>query len=245
MKRKIILCTMLIIILTTIICCVACKAPKTNLEKLEEKISTMQTQYVVGNNESFNVSIITCKQEETLVADGKVGKLKEQTLLTLKPKDVNLLNKDFDFKLVGETASLDGKVAKSKIGVELSAEITNLASLGKLTKLQLTNEGVVQEIELVDKLEGMITPQQALKASYEKFQSKIDPLMQEKQFEKEVYIKVVEDKHVGGDNCYWFVSFIQDKENYWSALVDIKDGTVLNTKEHDSTPNSAEGGLKV
>ncbi|MEG1608398.1 MAG: hypothetical protein RR348_00875, partial [Clostridia bacterium] len=169
-----------------------------------------------------------------------------QTTLVAKPKNVNLINKQYDFKLIGEKATLDGKLSKSKVGIELCVNIDNLDTLGKLTKVVLTNDKKSQEVALADKLSGMITPQRALQSAYEKFQNEIDVLLNQKKFEKEVYIKVVEDKQVGGENCYWFVSFIQSKDDYWSALIDVKDGKVLTSKVHEAAPTvGSDGNIKV
>lgn len=247
MKKKIIISVIIICMLATACAClVACKKPLTNLQKLENQVSAIQTKYIVGANDDFNISITTCKQEEVFIADGKVGKLKSQTTLVAKPKNVNLINKQFDFKLIGDKATLDGKLSKSRVGVELCVDIENLDSLGKLSKVSLTTDGKSQDVTLTDKLVGMITPQRALQSAYEKFQTEIDTLMENKKFEKEVYIKVIEDKQVGGENCYWFVSFIQSKEDYWSALIDIKDGKVLTSKVHNAQPVVGDNGkIKV
>lgn len=246
MKKKLVLSISIICIMTAVCAgLVACKKPLTNLQKLENQVSTMQTQLFVGVNENFNASIITCKQEETFIADGKVGKLKTETVMTIQPKNTETLNKKVDFMLVGEKASLEGKLTKDKIGIELCANIENIETLGKIVKVTLTYDGKAQDVVLKNRLDGMITPTAALKSAYGKFKTEIDTLMESKKFEKEVYIKVVEDKQVGGDNCYWFVSFIENSDEYWSALIDIKTGEVLNSKVYPAVPTIAGDGKLV
>ena len=48
-------------------------------------------------------------------------------------------------------------------------------------------------------------------------------------FDREIYIRVIEDKHNLSNNYYWYVSFIKNREDYFSTLVSL-NGEVVTSK---------------
>lgn len=225
----------LVILSLTVILCVVlggCLQQKSNLEKVNDLISLRQTMLLEGGNDDFRVSINQTMQEELFIADGKVGKMIEKTDLTVKPNKAELLDKTYKYTIVGEKGTLEGEMVKDRLGVLFVDDIEGIGNIGRVLQVKVKYDDQEVTIELADKMSQGIGSTEALEIAYETFKDKIDEaLASDKGLGREVYIKMVSDKN-GGEDSYWYVSFIASTSDYWSVLVNAISGEVVSKREH-------------
>lgn len=227
MKKSRIALIVLLIVLTVVLN--ACQEKTTNLEKLNKYISTYQTALYAGGDELFNVNVVDINQEETFLADGIVGEIKNDTTISLKVKDVNYLEKTYTYKVIGELGSVEGTMQKDKLGISFVSSLENIHDIGNITKAIISYDDTQKEFELVNVLKDAIDYNKALEISYNNFLEKIDTMLDNNTFDREIYIRVIEDKHNLSNDYYWYVSFIKNREDYFSTLVSLK-GEVVTSK---------------
>lgn len=235
MKKKLLIVSALICIFCSALIFVGCKET-TTMEKIQQRVSIEQSALYSGQNDNMQVIFNTTTQEDLFIADGKVGKIVTINKLTLNPMGADMTTKQFTYSLEGEKGKLSGAFEKSKLGTNFVATIDSIEEIGALTKIVVTYDETPHEITLVNILADSINSTKALEIAYEAFKEKIDASIENKTFEREVYIKVVEDT-LNEDSYYWFVSFIAAKDDYWSALIGF-DGQLVNSKVH--APNARE-----
>lgn len=171
-------------------------------------------------------------QEELFIADGKVGKMIEKTDLTVKPNKAELLDKTYKYTIVGEKGTLEGELVKDRLGVLFVDDIEGIGNIGRVLQVKVKYDDQEVTIELADKMSQGIGSTEALEIAYETFKDKIDEaLASDKGLGREVYIKMVSDKN-GGEDSYWYVSFIASTSDYWSVLVNAISGEVVSKREH-------------
>lgn len=226
-----------VILLAAVICitAIACQEPKTNFEKVCDNVSAMQQSLYVASNENFDVKISTMKQEELFIADGKADNLIVLSVLTVMPKDASKLNSTFEYTLEGDKEKLTGSISKSKLGISLNAKISDMDKIGAPLTLTLTEGEDSYVFELKDVLSEYISGEEALQAAYEHFQSDIDSILADGDFDREGYVKLITNKDSVDGEYFWYVSFIKDKSDYWAAIVDPSTGEIISSRKNSKT----------
>lgn len=232
MKRFAKLASIILLITVLSITAAACKEQKTNFEKVCDKVSATQQALYVASDDDFDVKISTMKQEELFIADGKVDKLVELTVLTVLPKDSSKLNSTFEYTLSGASESITGSVAKSKLGISLNAKISDIQKIGTPVTLTLVEGEETHTFQLTDMLKDVITGEDALKVAYEHFQTDIDAALSTDTFDREGYVKLITKKDAVDGEYFWYVSFIKDKSDYWSAIINPSTGEVVSSRKN-------------
>lgn len=218
------------IVVAIIVACVGCSPQKTNLEKLSERTSYMQTALYTATDDSFDVSLSVIKQEEHFIADGKIDKTTVISTLTLAPHDVDALTNTYEYTIKGSKSSATGSISKNKLGINLACKIENIADLGDLESLTLTLGETSIEYTLTNLCPADCNGEEALEIAYTHYQEKIDAALANNSFDRECYVKLLTQAEEDG-KYYWYVSFIKDKGDYWSAIVDPQTKEVVNARE--------------
>lgn len=223
-----------IVLLAAVLCitAIACQEPKTNFEKVCDNVSAMQQSLYVASDDDFSVKITTMKQEELFIADGKADNLVTLTVLSVIPKDASKLNSTFEYTLEGDKEKLTGSIAKSKLGISLNAKISDMDKIGTPVTLTLTEGENSYVFELKDMLSDYISGEEALKVAYEHFQTDIDDALSTDSFERESYVKLITHRDSTDGEYFWYVSFIKDKSDYWSAIVNPTTGEVVSSRKN-------------
>lgn len=219
-------------------CCltafVACGEKKTTQDILNESVSSRQTACYAGGDENYSVSLTTLTQEQVFVADGKVGDLKTVTTLQIKPlkamEDVKM-----SYCLVGENGKIEGNAEKNVLGTAYVARIDDVSPIGKIKEVTVKiGEGEeAKEVTFVleDKMQDMKTPDEALTIAYNHFKDKIDAqIAGENGFEREIYIRFVNDRKNAQSEYYWYVAFVASRNDDMSVLIDPKTGEIVNSR---------------
>ncbi len=229
MKKRI--TTILVVIVAVCLLMAACTDDRPNIQKVSELVSNKQTMMMIGTDENFGVMVSQMHEEDVFVADGLVGKQTTNTTLAVKPLKANLLSKQYTYTLVGEKGNLSGELVKDNLGVTFKSKLENIESIGTIKQVVVKYDDKEVTIDLADKMVGLDW-QKVLKIAYETYQDKIDEAMGSKEgLGREVYIKMLSDKATLGGECYWYVSFIASRDDYWAVLIDT-NGSVVNKREY-------------
>lgn len=233
MKRTAKIVCLIVIVAALLISAAACKEPKTNYEKVCDNVSAMQTALFVAADDDYNVKISTMKQEELFIADGIADNPVPITVLSVIPKDAAKLNVSLDYTIQGESESLTGTLAKSKLGISLNAKLSDIDKIGKPVTLTLSDGTNTKTFELTDMFTDIISGDEALKAAYEHFKNDIDASLSDKDsFDRECYVKLITNRDSSDGEYFWYVSFIKDKSDYWSVIVNPANGEILSSRKN-------------
>ena len=216
------------IIAVIVVACVGCAKQKTNLEKLCERTSYMQNALYTAADDNFDVVLSVIKQEENFIADGKIDKVAEISTLTLMPRNTDVLKNTYEYTLKGSKSSATGSISKNKMGINLACKIENFVQLGQLESLTLTLGENSVEYKLTNICPADCDGNDALEIAYTHYQDRIDTALSDKSFDRECYVKLITKDD---DRPFWYVSFIKDKSDYWSAIVDPQTKEIINTRE--------------
>ena len=188
----------------------------------------MQNALYTASDDNFDVTLSVIKQEENFIADGNTDKVMEISTLTLTPRDTDALKNTYEYTLKGSKSSATGSISKNKLGINLACKIENFSELGDLESLTLTLGETSIEYTLTNICPADCDGNEALGIAYTHYQERIDSALTDKSFDRECYVKLITKDD---DKCFWYVSFIKDKGDYWSAIVDPQTKEVINTRE--------------
>ena len=217
------------ILAVVIVACVGCGEQKTNLEKLNERTSYMQTALYTSSDDNFDVSLTVITQEQNFIADGKIDNVMQICTLTLTPHNVDTLTNTYEYTLKGSESSATGNISKNTLGINLACKIENVNELGDIEGLTLTLGETSIEYTLANICPSECNGESALEIAYTYYQEKIDPALSDNSFDRECYVKLLTQDEEEG-KYYWYVSFIKDKGDYWSAIVDPQTKEVINAR---------------
>ena len=218
------------ILVILVVSCVGCAKQKTNLEKLCDRTSYMQNALYTASDDNFDVALSVITQEENFIADGKTDKVMEISMLTLTPHNASALSNTYEYTLKGSKASATGNISKNKLGINRACKIENYSELGDIESLTLTLGETSVEYTLANICPEECDGKNALEIAYTHYQEKIDQALKSKSFDRECYVKLLNQTGEDG-KYYWYVSFIKDKGDYWSAIIDPQTKEVINARE--------------
>ena len=92
-------------------------------------------------------------------------------------------------------------------------------------KIALTADGQTFELELEDVLDGKLTSADAVNVAKKQFAERIAAEEADGKPAREVYVKLITGDR---ETYYFYVSFIGEGTDYWAALIDPSDGTVVS-----------------
>ena len=218
------------ILAVIIVACVGCAEQKTNLEKISERTSYMQNALYTASDDNFDVSLSIIMQEEHFIADGKTDKVMNVSTLTLTPHNADALSNTYEYTLKGSKSSATGSISKNRLGINLACKIENIADLGDLESLTLTLNETSLEYSLSNICPAECNAENALEIAYNHYKEKIDTSLADNSFDRECYVKLITQTEEDG-KYFWYVSFIKNKGDYWSVIVDPQTKEVVNARE--------------
>ena len=201
------------ILAVIIVACVGCAEQKTNLEKLSERTSYMQNALYTASDDNFDVSLSM-----------------NVSTLTLTPHNADALSNTYEYTLKGSKSSATGSISKNRLGINLACKIENIADLGDLESLTLTLNETSLEYSLSNICPAECNAENALEIAYNHYKEKIDTSLADNSFDRECYVKLITQTEEDG-KYFWYVSFIKNKGDYWSVIVDPQTKEVVNARE--------------
>ncbi len=235
MKKILIVIIALMLTLACLFSLAACKKKtEENAEErtgLEKNVSTFHDAVYVGANDDFSLQLVTGESEKLIVIDGKVGELARFATLTVTPLTASLFNNTYTYTVIGEAGERSGDLVKDVIGATFSAELRDIAEIGKVTAVKVVAADILEsEIPLANKLEGTLGWKDVLKIAEEELKESIQAESDTGALEREIYIKLVNALPDDEAPYYYYVSFIKSPADYWALLLDPVKGEVISKK---------------
>lgn len=189
-----------------------------------DPISYMQETLYTAENANFRVSLTSGRSESLFVADGKVTDVKDYANLSVVPLHVDLYNDAYTYTLVGSTGTTQGTLDKDNFGASFEGAIPEWDKVGQPMTLTLQYDGHSEEFSLADRMEGCITGKEAEKIAHDAIKDKLEA----DNHDRETYVRYINDSSTPSSPYYWYVAYINAPTDYYSVLIDPKEGTVLS-----------------
>ncbi len=229
MKKAFVIFFSAILIVSLMFAAVGCKKEEKQ-HILAQNISYIQTALYAGQSLNFSVSVAKGRSEKLFIADGKSGELKEFNTLIVVPLNIDLFNNAYKYKLIGATGELEGDLTKDSFGASFSAELSDISQIGELSSITILSINFEDQIALANKLSDMIDAMEALAIAEKNLEAKIKSETADNAYNREIYIKFINDSKNFDSPYYWYVAYIASPTDYWTVLIDPTSGEVLSKK---------------
>lgn len=226
--RKFILTIISILLISTVaIALVACGEKADEIDQIMNKISYREECVMTGDNTDFHVKYVKGVKEESFVADGKCENVKEFASITLRPINVDMLGYEYSYTLTGTEGSLSGKFTKNVLGGSYSHNITVPTAIGVVTGVSIIYNEQNVAIELKDRTADGITSDKAIEYAYNALKEELKDSFVDGEFNREVYVRFINDRQNPQSKYLWYVSFMKDNAHYNSVLIDPESGKII------------------
>lgn len=210
---------------------VGCTPEISRLDAMKGEVSYMQDGLMVGGNEAIKCEVASGSREISMISDGVASEMMDFCTLTITPLDYELYNKQFSYKLIGDKGEVSGDCKKAIIGINQVADIMDLAALGNITKIVVTYDEVVIEIDLANAIEGMIDYNVAIESVFDGCMTELEPMYDENKFMAEVHAKITCDNNsTDTAKYYWYISVVESTDSSLHVLIDGASGDILAKK---------------
>lgn len=221
-KSKKLIFIVFILLLSSFILVACNQMGKVDTEQ-KNNISYIQNEFYHGKSRNFEVKICSGKSEVLFIADGVTNECKDFTTITVIPSSVDLYNHEYSFTLTGENGETSGDLIKDSFGAYYQADV-NLSTIGKVTSVKLTYGKNSEDVEISDMLEGKVDGMKALEVVKEALAERLTADNKD----REIYIRMINNTNKPESEYYWYVAFIANPTDYFSALVNPQDGTIVS-----------------
>lgn len=229
MKKKLFILSVITILfsLIAVFTLVSCEKDVDKLDLVNSKVSYIEKEHLRYESDMFNVLFVRGEREKHFIADGKCVEVSPFATITLDPIAVDLIGKNFSYRIVGELGEATGSLTKSILGVTYSTVIDSSIDIGKIVKAEITIDNETTEITFTNTLENKISAEKAIEYAYYELESALSDSFDKNQFNREVYVRYINDIHDRQSPYYWYVSFMTDNTNYKSVLINPDNGAPI------------------
>lgn len=229
-KKRLFFILTIILMASTAVSLIACNKPSDEYKLVEKSVSHMQQELMTGKTANLKANLSVGKKEKQFVADGKVGEMYDFCILTVTPLNLDMFDKKFTYVLTGTNGELKGEMEKNILGVAFSSEIADYSKIGTVTGLVISCNEVAETVKLESQMAGCITAEKALEYAYNALKEALMEDFKDNKFNREVYIKFINDRSNETSPHYWYVSMLKDNEHYVSVLINPIDGKIISKK---------------
>jgi hypothetical protein len=194
------------------------------------QVSFYHSNLYCGQNDKFSITIERGMREKEYIIDGKVGTMIEFSRLRVTPLNVDYFNKEYNYVIEGKSGKLNGTLEKDIFGTTYFKDVEDIDSIGIIHNITVKTSDFECKIALNDKITDMLNWQDVLKIAKENYSQAIMNELQEKNFNREIYIKFINDNKNVESPYYWYVALIASKSDYWAMLIEPKSGTIITKK---------------
>lgn len=229
MKKKLFILSVITILfsLIAVFTLVSCEKDVDKLDLVNSKVSYIEKEHLRYESDMFNVLFVRGEREKHFIADGKCVEVSPFATITLDPIAVDLIGKNFSYRIVGELGEATGSLTKNILGVTYSTVIDSSIDIGKIVKAEITIDNETTEITFTNTLENKISAEKAIEYAYYELESALSDSFDKNQFNREVYVRYINDIHDRQSPYYWYVSFLTDNTNYKSVLINPDNGAPI------------------
>ncbi len=183
-----------------------------------DNISERRSGYYVGEADGYSVTAVSGVREDPYTADGKAGKLKAYTLITLTPSDFDI-DAVYTFAVESGGSSYGGTLIVHPFAASFSAEFDAEIKTEFSVTIKRGDKSVTVPLRSLV-TSDMISYDRAIDAANTALHPSGD---------YEIRVRMIRDP-LGGDGVCWHVSFITSDSNK-SVLLDPVTAKVLAKKE--------------
>jgi hypothetical protein len=183
-----------------------------------------------GQNDIFSISLECGMKEKENIIDGKVNNLIDFTKLKVIPLNIDYFGKDYSFIISGKDGKISGTLEKDVFGTTYLKDVNNISSIGAIQDITIKSNNIESKITLNDKINDMLKWKDVLNIAKENYNDAITTELNENSFNREIYIKFINDNKNIDSPYYWYVALIASKNDYWAMLIDPKSGTIITKK---------------
>lgn len=229
MKKKLFILSVITILfsLIAVFTLVSCEKDVDKLDLVNSKISYIEKEHLRYESDMFNVLFVRGLRENHFIADGKCVDVSPFATITLDPIAVDLIGKNFSYRIIGELGEATGSLTKSILGVTYSTVIDSSVDIGKIVKAYITIDDETTEITFTNALENKISAEKAIEYAYNELEVALSDSFDKNIFNREVYVRYINDIHDRQSPYYWYVSFMTDNTNYKSVLINPDNGSPI------------------
>lgn len=193
-------------------------------DNIPKNLSYAEFEVYCGQSKNFFVEIATGKRERPLKADGyakDVGDFCEVKLTPLKSLSV----KSCVVIISGENGTIEGEAKLSMTENEFVFTSLTKSKIGVMKTVTLKFGDVEESVDLGDMLLDNIIWSKALDIAKVEFQERLEA--DKSGAAREIYVKLTKDRKAIGGNYFWYVCYVSEHGDFWSLLLDAKDGNVI------------------
>lgn len=229
MKKKLFILSVIAILfsLIAVFALVSCEKDVDKLDLVKSKVSYIEKEHLRYESDMFNVLFVRGEREKHFIADGKCVEVSPFATITLDPIAVDLIGKNFSYRIVGELGEATGSLTKNILGVTYSTVIDSSIDIGKIVKAEITIDNETTEITFTNALENKISAEKAIEYAYYELEVALSDSFDKNLFNREVYVRYINDIHDRQSPYYWYVSFMTDNTNYKSVLINPDNGAPI------------------
>lgn len=230
MRKLMIVLFVLIVVCVGVFALTACGGKPTELEMIMAKLSYCEQSVMMGSNDNYSVKYVSGVREKSFISDGKTTDVAPYATITLQPLGTAVIKDDITYNLIGDKGSVSGKLTKNILGGNYSHVIDISVDIGVVTSATFAIEKEEVVLELSDKLSGCIDYNKAIEYAYNNLTEELKGSFVDGAFDREVYVRLVNDRYSPAGGYYWYVSFMKDTMTHNSVLLNPQTGEVMNKK---------------
>ena len=200
----------------------------TPTEKYDSSISEIRDVVYEGTGSDFSVTAVSGVHEDPFLPDGKAGKKREFTVITLRPVEF-MPNSLYTYAVTIDGKDYGGVMTMHPFGETYSVEKekrTHEASLSLNIKIGSKDETV----ELVSVIEDDdIDADHALDTALTALRDELESLKNGNTFACEIYVRLIANPINADGGYYWYVAFVEESGTS-AVLIDRKTAEVVGVK---------------
>ena len=197
------------------------------LSDIPDNVSYVEAEVYWGQSDSFFIEVTRGKREVPLNANGKsqnVAQFFEVQITPSKAMDIELCH----IAVSGDKGQIEGDAEISLTDNEFVFTTQENVEIGSAVSIIVTFGDKQETAELVDMLLGNLDWKAVLEIAKTEFNERLEA--DTTNSSREIFVKLARDRRALGGDCFWYVCYIGEKSDFWSLLIDVKDGTIIARK---------------
>lgn len=196
---------------------------------IESNIAEIREIIYEGKNEDLNVSLICGEREEDYKLNGYATPLIEFGVITFEIKNDNLGTENAKFILYVGTEKYNGDLQKNPFDGTLVADVKKKILLESGVSVKILLDDYEKEIKLTRlDINWNISANDVKEIISKEFKKEIDSIVIDKEFNGEIYIKILNDADIYVGDYYWYVSIISRSGGKLNAIISRETGEILS-----------------
>lgn len=187
----------------------ACNVNTTKI--LQSRLSYIEKCKLFGETEDFRIVVTVGIKEITPIIDGIKGETEDFTKIVLIPLKLGGLEKRYSLNYGGAEMAMHPDAIRYQHGITLDGNRIH-------NEIAILSDGESLSVSLKDVNDSDISYLEALEISAKALQPMLRENIKGKNFDREIYITIVEDT-LGRGNFYYYVGYLGANSIYSATLI--------------------------